>query len=53
VLVDIDPQNADRAFRAIELINANTNEIVIFAVGPMSHPDTIVSAMRAGGPRIS
>jgi pilus assembly protein CpaE len=48
VLVDIDPQNVDRAFRAIELIHNNTNEIVVFAVGPMSHPDTIVSAMRSG-----
>jgi pilus assembly protein CpaE len=48
VLVDIDPQNVDRAFRAIELIHSNTNEIAIFAVGPMTHPETIVSAMRAG-----
>ncbi len=47
VLVDIDPQHAERAFRAIELIRANTNEIAIFAVGP-HQPDTIVSAMRAG-----
>ena len=48
VLVDIDPQNVDRAFRAIELIHNNTNEIAIFAVGPMTHPETIVSAMRSG-----
>jgi pilus assembly protein CpaE len=48
VLVDIDPENAHRAIRAIELIHANTNEIVIFAVGALSNPEIIVSAMRAG-----
>ncbi len=48
VLVDIDPQNVERAIRAIELIQTNTNEIVIFAVGAMNNPETIVSAMRAG-----
>jgi pilus assembly protein CpaE len=48
VLVDIDPQNAQRAMQAIELIHANTSEIVIFAVGAMNDPGTIVSAMRAG-----
>src|SRR5271170_5676454 len=48
VLVDIDPQNVHRAIRAIELIHANTSELVIFAVGAMNDPGTIVSAMRAG-----
>jgi Flp pilus assembly CpaE family ATPase len=48
VLVDIDPDNVQRAIRAIELIHANTNDIVIFAVGALSNPETIVSAMRAG-----
>jgi pilus assembly protein CpaE len=48
VLVDIDPDNVQRAIRAIELIHANTNDIVIFAVGALTSPDTIVSAMRAG-----
>jgi pilus assembly protein CpaE len=48
VLVDIDPDNVQRAIRAIELIHANTNDIVIFAVGAMINPETIVSAMRAG-----
>lgn len=47
-LVDIDPQNVQRAIHAIELIQQNTNEIAIFAIGPMNHPETIVSAMRAG-----
>src|SRR5579864_5929450 len=48
VLVDIDPQNVQRAMRAIELIHSNTSEIVIFAVGAMNDPGTIVAAMRAG-----
>ena len=48
VLVDIDPQNVQRAIHAIELIHNNTSDIVIFAIGQMSNPETIVSAMRAG-----
>ncbi len=48
VLVDIDPQNTERAIHAIELIHSSTAEIVIFAVGAMTNPETIVSAMRAG-----
>jgi pilus assembly protein CpaE len=48
VLVDIDPQNMQRAIHAIELIHATTSDIVIFAVGEMNQPATIVSAMRAG-----
>jgi pilus assembly protein CpaE len=48
VLVDIDPENVQRAIRAIELIHSTTNDIIIFAVGEMNHPPTIVAAMRAG-----
>jgi pilus assembly protein CpaE len=48
VLVDIDPENVKRAIHAIELIHANTSDLVIFAVGTLSNPETIVSAMRAG-----
>jgi pilus assembly protein CpaE len=48
VVVDMDPQNAQRAISTIELIQANTSEIAIFAVGEMNHPPTIVAAMRAG-----
>jgi pilus assembly protein CpaE len=48
VLVDIDPHNVQRAISAIELINANTSDIAIFAVGEMTHPPTIVAVMRAG-----
>jgi pilus assembly protein CpaE len=47
-LVDIDPENVHRAIRAIELIRATTSEIAIFAIGDITHPGTIVSAMRAG-----
>jgi len=48
VLVDIDPQNAQRAIHAIELIHSTTSDIVVFAIGAMNNPETIVSAMRAG-----
>jgi pilus assembly protein CpaE len=48
VLVDIDPQNVERAIAAIELIHNSISEILIFAIGAMSNPETIVSAMRAG-----
>jgi len=48
VVVDIDPQSPDRAIHAIELIQASTSDIVIFAVGDLQRPETIVSAMRAG-----
>jgi pilus assembly protein CpaE len=48
VVVDMDPKNAQRAISTIELIQANTSEIAIFAVGEMNHPPTIVAAMRAG-----
>src|SRR5271154_2480338 len=48
LLVDIDPHNAQRAIHTIELIHANTSEMVIFAVGSMHDPSTIVAAMRAG-----
>ena len=48
VLVDIDPQNPQRAIRTIELIHASLPEVTIFAVGEMNQPANIVSAMRAG-----
>lgn len=48
VLVDIDPQNPQHALHAIELIHAHTNGVTIFALGEMTQPMTIVSAMRAG-----
>jgi pilus assembly protein CpaE len=48
VLVNIDPQNPQRAIRTIELIHANIPGVTIFAVGEMHQPTNIVSAMRAG-----
>jgi pilus assembly protein CpaE len=48
VVVDIDAQNPQRAIATIELIQANTTDIAIFALGEMNHPPTIVAAMRAG-----
>jgi pilus assembly protein CpaE len=48
VLVDIDAQNPQRAIAAIELIQASTTNIAIFALGQMNQPATIVAAMRAG-----
>jgi pilus assembly protein CpaE len=48
VLVDISPENPQRAIKAIELIQANTLQLAIFANGTMSQPTTIVAAMRAG-----
>ena len=48
ILVDIDPKNAQRAVRSIELIHGTVPDVTIFAIGEMSQPTTIVSAMRAG-----
>src|SRR5271166_3931503 len=48
VLVDLDPENPQRAISAIELIHSATSDIAVFATGEMSHPPTIVAAMRAG-----
>ena len=48
VLVNIEPQNPQRAIRTIELIHANIPGVTIFAIGEMNQPTNIVSAMRAG-----
>src|ERR1700685_1390594 len=48
LLVDIDPHNSQPAIQTTDLVHSNTSEIVIFAVGSMHDPGTIVSAMRAG-----
>src|SRR5579863_7274787 len=48
VLVDIDPQQVQRAVHAIEINHNSTSDIVIFAVGAMNNPEVIVAAMRAG-----
>src|SRR5712672_2516406 len=48
VIVDIAPENPQPAIRAIELIQANTLQLAIFANGTMQQPTTIVASMRAG-----
>ncbi len=48
VVVDISPENPQRAIKAIELIQANTLQLAIFANGTMQQPATIVASMRAG-----
>jgi len=48
VLVDISPENPQRAIKAIELLQANTLQLAIFANGSMSQPAIIVASMRAG-----
>ncbi len=48
VLVDISVENPQRAIKAIELIQANTLQLAIFANGTMQQPATIVASMRAG-----
>jgi pilus assembly protein CpaE len=48
VVVDISAENPHSAIRAIELLQANTLQLAIFANGSMLQPTTIVAAMRAG-----
>jgi pilus assembly protein CpaE len=48
VVVDISSENPLPAIKAIELIQANTLQLAIFANGSMQQPATIVSSMRAG-----
>ncbi|MGA8619320.1 MAG: AAA family ATPase [Candidatus Sulfotelmatobacter sp.] len=48
VVVDISVENPQRAIKAIELIQANTLQLAIFANGTMQQPTTIVTSMRAG-----
>ena len=48
VLVDIATDGITAAIRAIELLHQELPDSAIFAVGPMTHPQLIVNAMRAG-----
>ena len=47
-LVDIPSENASAALRAIELLHQEMPDVAVFAIGSMSQPQVIVSAMRAG-----
>src|ERR1700692_195030 len=48
VVVDISAENPEPAIRVIELLQANTLQLAIFANGSMQQPTTIVASMRAG-----
>jgi pilus assembly protein CpaE len=48
VLIDIPPEASAAALQAIEVLHQELPEIAVFAVGSMSQPQLIVSAMRAG-----
>jgi len=48
VVVDIAAGDPQPAIKAIELLQANTLQLAIFANGTMQQPTTIVASMRAG-----
>ncbi len=48
VLVDIPADNASHALHAIEMLHQELPDSALFAVGGLSQPQVIVSAMRAG-----
>lgn len=47
-LVDVPSDAAAPALQAIELLHQELPEAAVFAIGSLSHPQLIVSAMRAG-----
>lgn len=47
-LVDIPADNPQTALRAIELLHQDMPDSAVFAIGNLSQPQVIVSAMRAG-----
>src|SRR5579863_2913417 len=48
VLVDIPADNSSSALHAIEMLHQELPDSALFAVGSLSQPQVIVSAMRAG-----
>jgi DNA-binding NarL/FixJ family response regulator len=48
VIVDLHPDNLQRALDAITLIQNTTSDIAIFAMGEINNPMNIVATMRAG-----
>src|SRR5271169_480994 len=48
VLLDIATDGVSAALRALEVLHQELTDSAVFAVGPMTHPQLIVSAMRAG-----
>jgi pilus assembly protein CpaE len=48
ILVDIPAEGIGAATRALEILHQEIPGAALFAIGPMTQPQTIVSAMRAG-----
>lgn len=48
ILVDVPVENPSPALNSIELLRQEVPETAVFAIGSMSQPQSIVSAMRAG-----
>jgi pilus assembly protein CpaE len=48
ILVDVPVDNASGALHAIEVVRQELPDVAVFAIGSMSQPQVIVSAMRAG-----
>jgi pilus assembly protein CpaE len=48
VMVDIGSNDATMALRAVEFLHQELPESAIFAIGPLTQPQLIVNAMRAG-----
>jgi Flp pilus assembly CpaE family ATPase len=48
VMIELSPDDPQRAIRAIELVQDTTSEIAIFAIGGMGNARHVVAAMRAG-----
>ena len=48
ILVDIATDAVTAALRAIELLHQEVPDAAVFAVGPMTQPQLIISTMRAG-----
>jgi pilus assembly protein CpaE len=48
IMVDIAPDNTPVALRAIELLHQEMPDSAVFAIGNLSQPQVIVSAMRSG-----
>lgn len=48
ILLDLATEGISGVLRAVELLHQELPSTAIFVVGPMTHPQLIVSAMRAG-----
>ena len=48
ILLDIPARNPQAALHSIELLHQEVPEVTIFALGSLSQPQLIVTAMRAG-----